>query len=109
MTAFAFASVGLHSRRNLALYVTALLFVVAWATSGINGWFYVGNYGVPWYDRQPVLLHQPVTSMFLALAMMTALIAGWLHFRIDYAGHTEVEEHPAQPGAGLHPAAGVRR
>ncbi len=92
VTAFAFSTVGLHSRRNLALYVTALLFVVAWATSGINGWFYVGNYGVPWYDRQPVLLHRPVTSMFLGLALITALIAGWLHFRIDYAGHTEVKK-----------------
>src|SRR5262249_4380932 len=47
VTAFAFARLGLHSRRNLALYVTALLFVLAWATSGINGWFYTGNYGVP--------------------------------------------------------------
>ncbi len=92
VTAFAFATVGLHSRRNLALYVTALLFVLAWATSGINGWFYVGNYGVPWYDRQPVLLHQPVTTMFLALAILTGLLAGWLHFRIDYAGHTEVAD-----------------
>lgn len=91
VTAFAFATVGLHSRRNLALYVTALLFVVAWATSGINGWFYVGNYGVPWYDRQPVLLHRPVTSMFLGLAILTGLLAGWLHYRIDYAGHTEVK------------------
>ncbi|MCB0946939.1 MAG: arabinosyltransferase domain-containing protein, partial [Mycobacterium sp.] len=77
---------GLHSRRNLALWVTALLFVLAWATSGINGWFYVGNYGVPWFDRQPVLAHQPVTSMFLALAVVTGLLAGWLHFRMDYAG-----------------------
>ena len=91
VTAFAFARVGLHSRRNLALYVTALLFVTAWATSGINGWFYVGNYGVPWFDRQPVLMHKPVTSMFLVLAIITGLIAGWLHFRIDYAGHTEVK------------------
>jgi len=93
VTAFAFALVGLHSRRNLALYVTALLFVTAWATSGVNGWFYVGNYGVPWFDRQPVLLHRPVTSMFLALAIITALIAGWLHFRIDYAGHTDVKDN----------------
>lgn len=92
VTAFAFATVGLHSRRNLALYVTALLFVVAWATSGINGWFYVSNYGVPWYDRQPVLLHSPMTSMFLVLAIVTGLTAGWLHFRIDYAGHTEVAD-----------------
>ena len=92
VTAFTFARVGLHSRRNLALYVTALLFVVSWATSGINGWFYVGNYGVPWYDRAPVLLHQPVTSMFLALTIVSALVAGWLHFRLDYAGHTEVKD-----------------
>ena len=91
VTAFAFSRVGLHSRRNLALYVTALLFVLAWATSGVNGWFYTGNYGVPWFDRQPVILHQPVTSIFLALAILTGLITAWLHFRQDYAGHTEVK------------------
>ncbi|MBV8930588.1 MAG: arabinosyltransferase C-terminal domain-containing protein, partial [Mycobacteriaceae bacterium] len=92
VTAFAFARVGLHSRRNLALYVTALLFVLAWATSGINGWFYVGNYGVPWFDKQPVIASHPVTSMFLALAIATGLLAGWLHFRLAYAGHTEVAD-----------------
>ncbi|HEY0807567.1 MAG TPA: arabinosyltransferase domain-containing protein, partial [Pseudonocardiaceae bacterium] len=87
VTAFAFARVGLHSRRNLALYVTALLFVLAWATSGINGWFYVGNYGVPWFDKQPVIVGIPVTGIFLALAIVTGLLAGWLHFRMDYTGH----------------------
>jgi len=92
VTAFTFARVGLHSRRNLALYITALLFVLAWATSGINGWFYVGNYGVPWFDRQPVIAHQPVTTMFLVLAIVTGLLAGWLHFRIDYSGHTQVRD-----------------
>ncbi|WP_100495290.1 arabinosyltransferase domain-containing protein [Mycobacteroides abscessus] len=91
VAAFTFARVGLHSRRNLALYVTALLFILAWATSGINGWFYVGNYGVPWFDKQPVIASHAVTSMFLVLSIITALIAGWLHFRLDYAGHTEVE------------------
>ena len=90
VTAFAFARVGLHSRRNLALYVTALLFVLAWATSGINAWFYVGNYGVPWFDKQPVIAGIPVLIIFLALAILTGLLAGWLHFRMDYTGHTEV-------------------
>ncbi len=90
VTAFVFARVGLHTRRNLALYVTALLFVLAWATSGINAWFYVGNYGVPWFDKQPVIAGFPVTFIFLVLAMLTGLLAGWLHFRMDYAGHTEV-------------------
>jgi arabinosyltransferase A len=90
VTAFVFARVGLHSRRNLALYVTALLFVLAWATSGINGWFYVGNYGVPWFDKQPVIAGIPVLGIFLVLAILTGLLAGWLHFRMDYTGHIEV-------------------
>ncbi len=93
VTAFTFARIGLHSRRNLTLYVTALLFVLAWATSGINGWFYVGNYGVPWYDIQPVIASHPVTSMFLTLSILTGLLAAWYHFRMDYAGHTEVKDN----------------
>ncbi len=92
LTAFACSRIGLHNRRNLTLYVTALLFVLAWATSGINGWFYVGNYGVPWYDIQPVIASHPVTSMFLTLSIITGLLAAWQHFRMDYAGHTEVKD-----------------
>lgn len=92
VTAFAFARVGVNSRRNLALYVTALLFVLAWATSGINGWFYTANYGVPWFDKQPVIIGYPVTTIFLVLAIAGGVLAGWLHFRIDYAGHTEVAD-----------------
>ncbi|OBH49177.1 arabinosyltransferase domain-containing protein [Mycobacterium sp. E2479] len=93
VTAFALARIGLHNRRNLTLYVTALLFVLAVATSGINGWFYVGNYGVPWYDIQPVVASHPVTSMFLTLSIATGLLAAWQHFRMDYAGHTEVKDN----------------
>ena len=93
VTAFIFARIGLHSRRNLTLYVTALLFVLAWATSGINGWFGVNNYGVPWYDIEPVIASHPVTSMFLTLSILTGLLAAWYHFRMDYAGHTEVKNN----------------
>ena len=92
VTAFVFARVGLHTRRNLVVYVTALLFILAWATSGINAWFYVGNYGVPWFDKQPVIAGVPVTFIFLVLAILTGLLAGWLHFRMDYAGHTAVAD-----------------
>ena len=92
-TAFTLARIGLHSRRNLSLYVTALLFVLAVATSGINGWFEVNNYGVPWFDIQPVVASHPVTSMFLALSILTGLLTAWYHFRMDYAGHTEVKDN----------------
>jgi arabinosyltransferase A len=93
VTAFIFARIGLHSRRNLTLYITALLFVLAVATSGVNGWFYVNNYGVPWYDIPPVIASHPVTSMFLTLSILTGLLAAWYHFRMDYAGHTEVKDN----------------
>lgn len=93
VTAFALARIGLHNRRNLTLYVTALLFVLAVATSGVNGWFYVGNYGVSWWDIQPVIASHPVTSMFLILSIITGLLAAWQHFRMDYAGHTEVKDN----------------
>ncbi|MDT5021997.1 MAG: arabinosyltransferase [Mycobacterium sp.] len=92
VTAFAMSRIGLHNRRNLTLYVTALLFMLAWATSGINGWFYVNNYGVPWFDIQPVIASHPVTSMFLALSIATGLLGAWQHFRMDYAGQTEVTD-----------------
>jgi arabinosyltransferase A len=92
VTAFVFARVGLQTRRNLVVFVTALLFILAWATSAINAWFYVGNYGVPWFDKQPVIAGVPVTFIFLVLAILTGLLAGWLHFRMDYAGHTEVAD-----------------
>jgi arabinosyltransferase A len=92
VTAFAFARAGLNSRRNLSLYVAALLFVLAVATSGVNGWFYIGGYGVPWFDIQPVLASRPVTSMFLAASIAAGLLAAWQHFRMDYAGHTEVTD-----------------
>jgi arabinosyltransferase A len=92
VTAFTFARIGLHSRRNLSLYITALLFLLAWATSGYNAWFYVGNYGVPWFDIQPVIASHPVTTLFLAASVGTGLLATWQHFRLDYAGHTEVAD-----------------
>ena len=32
-----------------------------------------------------------LAAVFLALAIVSGLIAGWLHFRMDYTGHTEVK------------------
>jgi arabinosyltransferase A len=31
--------------------------------------------------------------MFLTLSILTGLLAGWYHFRMDYAGHTEVKDN----------------
>ncbi len=94
---------GLHSRRNLALYVTALLFVLAWPPRGSTAGSLHRNYGVPWFDKQPVIVGYPVTTIFLVLAIAGGLLTAWLHFRIDYAGHTEVADTGRKPGAGVDP------
>ena len=45
---------------------------------------------MPWFDKQPVIAGIPVHVIFLALAILTGVLAGWLHFRMDFTGHTEV-------------------
>ena len=52
---------------------------------------YVNDYGVPSFDIQPVIASHPVTSMFLTLSILTVVLGAWQHFRMDYAGHTEVK------------------
>ena len=39
-----------------------------------------------------IIFGYPVTTIFLVLAIAGGILAGWLHFRIDYAGHTEVAD-----------------
>ena len=101
VAAFAFARVGLHSRRNLALWVTTLLFVLAGRPPASTAGSTSATTGAV-VRLATVLAHQPVTSMFLALAVVTGLLAGWLHFRMDYAGHTEVK-NTRRNRAGLDP------
>ena len=109
VTAFAFSRVGLHSRRNLALYVTALLFVLAWATSGHQRLVLrrqlrrsvvrppAGDPAPTGHDDLPGARHRDRPAGGLA-----ALPDG-LH-----RAHRG-REHPPQPGAGLHAAAGGGR
>ncbi len=106
VTAFAFARIGLHSRRNLALYVTALLFVLAWATSGINGWFYVANYGVPWFDKQPLIAGHAVTSMFLAAGDRDRPLRGLAALPDGLRRPHRSQGQPPKPRPRVHATAG---
>ena len=93
VTAFALARIGLHNRRNLTLYVTALLFVLAVATSGdqrlvLRQQLRRAVVRHPAGDRQP-----PGDVDLLDAVDHTGLLAAWQHFRMDYAGHTEVTDN----------------
>ncbi len=42
----------LRSRRNRTFFAAAVLAVTGISFSGTNGWWFVGSYGVPWWDQR---------------------------------------------------------
>ncbi|RPA12382.1 arabinosyltransferase [Gordonia sp. OPL2] len=74
----------LRSRRNRTFFAAAVLGVTAIAFTGTNGWWFVGSFGVPWWDRPPSIAGIKLGWAILALAVITALVGLWFHFRDDY-------------------------
>ncbi len=74
----------LRSRRNRTFFAAAVLAVTGISFTGTNGWWYIGSYGIPWWDRPPAVAGIKLGWVFLALAVITALIGLWFHFRDDY-------------------------
>lgn len=74
----------LRRRRNRTFLVAALFFVMGIAFAGINGWWFVGTYGVPWRDRPPAIGGIRIYWLLLALSVITALIGLWQHLRDDH-------------------------
>ena len=108
VTAFALARIGLHNRRNLTLYVTALLFVLAVATSGINGWFWRRQLRGA-VVRHPARHRQPSGDVDVPDAVDHHRAAGRLAALPDGLRRPHrSQEQPAQPRPGIDPAAGGR-
>ncbi|GAA1482351.1 arabinosyltransferase domain-containing protein [Gordonia sinesedis] len=74
----------LRSRRNRTFFTAILLAITGISFAGPNGWWYVGSYGIPWWDRPPAIAGVRIYWMLLALAVITALVGLWFHFRDDY-------------------------
>ncbi|WP_231875773.1 arabinosyltransferase domain-containing protein [Gordonia sp. QH-12] len=74
----------LRSRRNRAFFASAVLLVTAVSAAGTNMWWYVGSYGVPWWDRPVALGGIKLSWIVLFFAVLTAAVGLWYHFRDDY-------------------------
>ncbi|WP_405179069.1 arabinosyltransferase domain-containing protein [Nocardia sp. NBC_01377] len=84
VTAVAVSASALRARKNRAIFLAGLLFVLAISFSGINGYWYVSSFGVPWFDRRISLGgFQSNTIMLLLFAAALALVA-WLTLREQY-------------------------
>lgn len=74
----------LRSRRNRTFFAAAMLTVTGISFAGPNGWWFVGSYGIPWWDRPPAVGGVQLSWILLTLAVLTALVGLWFHFRDDY-------------------------
>ncbi|WP_063048335.1 arabinosyltransferase domain-containing protein [Nocardia arthritidis] len=84
LAAVAVGTAGIRSPRNRALFAAAVLFLLAVTFTGSNGWWYVSSYGVPWWDKAPLIAGKGLSTLFLGLSGVALLIAIWLHYREPY-------------------------
>ncbi|MGK8502692.1 arabinosyltransferase domain-containing protein [Nocardia asiatica] len=84
LAAVAVGTTGIRSPRNRALFAAAVLFLLAVTFTGSNGWWYVSSYGVPWWDKAPLLAGKGLSTLFLGLSGVALLVAIWQHYREPY-------------------------
>ncbi|WP_182358973.1 arabinosyltransferase domain-containing protein [Tomitella gaofuii] len=84
LTTLAILSSALRSGRNRALFVAALMFVMAISFESSNSWWYVSNYGIPWGGEKPQLAGIAFADVFIALTVLSLLVALYLHYREPY-------------------------
>ncbi|QCB49599.1 arabinosyltransferase [Rhodococcus sp. PAMC28707] len=88
VAAIAVASATRDNPRNRTLFTAAVLFLTALAFTGSNGWWYVSSYGIPWFDKPPMILGKGFSTVFLGLTVLALLYAGWQHLRTPYRATT---------------------
>ncbi|WP_207390516.1 arabinosyltransferase domain-containing protein [Rhodococcus sp. ABRD24] len=84
LAAVAVAGASLRSKRNRTLFAAAVLFILALAFTGSNGWWYVSSYGVPWWDKPPSIAGKGFSTALLGLTVLALLLAAWYHVREPY-------------------------
>ncbi|WP_069162114.1 arabinosyltransferase domain-containing protein [Nocardia altamirensis] len=84
VTAVAVSASALRARKNRAIFLAGLMFVLALAFSGINGYWYVSSYGVPWFDKVISLRGYQSNTLMLALFGLALAMVAWLSLREGY-------------------------
>lgn len=77
------SSAVLRARRNRSYFAAGLILLVALSFSGINGYWYVSAYGVPWFDKAPSIKGITATSVLLIVFVIVAAVATWQYLRDD--------------------------
>ncbi|MCX4096641.1 arabinosyltransferase domain-containing protein [Nocardia sp. alder85J] len=86
LTAMAVGSNSIRAPYNRSLFAAAVCFLLAITFTGSNGWWYVSSYGVPWWDKPPMIAGKGFSTAFLGLAALCLLVAAWRYYRQPYLG-----------------------
>ncbi|KQU07648.1 arabinosyltransferase [Rhodococcus sp. Leaf7] len=101
LTAVAVSASALRSRRNRTVFVVGLAFVLALSFSGINGYWYVSSYGVPWFDKVVSIKGIQSNTVLLVLFFCAVALAAWHYLREGFAA--------PQPRAGSERGRRIRK
>nr|WP_221333165.1 arabinosyltransferase domain-containing protein [Nocardia transvalensis] len=84
LTAVAVGSNGIKASYNRSIFAAAIFFLLAITFTGSNGWWYVSSYGIPWWDKAPLLAGKGFSTGFLGLAVLCLLLAAYQYYREPY-------------------------
>ncbi len=84
LTAVSVGVNGIRAPYNRSLFAAGVFFLLAVTFTGSNGWWYVSSYGVPWFDKAPLLLGKGLSTAFLGLAVLCLLLTAVQYYREPY-------------------------
>ncbi|WP_164546412.1 arabinosyltransferase domain-containing protein [Corynebacterium hylobatis] len=74
LAAVALSAMALRSSRARTLMIGAVVFLMAISLAGINGWWYVSSFGVPWFDKTVQLKGFEASTLVLFIALVILVI-----------------------------------
>ena len=86
LAAMAISHWAVGSRRNQVLFAGASIFLLAFSLMGINGWWYVSAYGVPWFDKTVQFRGVEAGNIVMVIALLTLAAGAVLQFVQEFRG-----------------------
>ncbi|MCW4354618.1 arabinosyltransferase, partial [Hoyosella sp. YIM 151337] len=74
-----------QSPRNRVIYTGIVVIIAAYAGTGPNAYWYVGSFGVPWWDKRPSIEGYTLATVVLAIGLLLLLIGAFLYLRYTEA------------------------
>lgn len=110
LAAVALATITVRSVRSRIFFIGGMLFLFAIALAGMNGWWYVSSYGVPWWDKSVQYHGIEAANVMLVITLIVLIIGAIYAFREDFNATRKespsleetAAEEAAAAGAAVH-------